>query len=146
MDCSPPGSSLSMGFPRQESWSRQPCPPSADLPDPGIEPKSPAPAGGFFFTEQPGKLFPDALQVGICGFSPGKPLSDALQVGICGFPQTPISIPFQVSPLSLAMLQTWGNMIFSSLSPNFRSLGYACLLIWKWVRSGTVPGGSILEV
>ena len=28
---------LSMGFPRQEYWSRWPCPPPLDLPDPGIE-------------------------------------------------------------------------------------------------------------
>ena len=33
---------LSMGFPRQESWSGFPFPFPGDLPDPGIEPKSPA--------------------------------------------------------------------------------------------------------
>ena len=33
---------LSMGFSRQESWSGLPCPPPGDLPDPGIEPESPA--------------------------------------------------------------------------------------------------------
>ena len=31
---------LSMGFSRQEYWSRLPCPPPGDLPDPGIEPVS----------------------------------------------------------------------------------------------------------
>ena len=44
---------LSMGFSRQEYWSRLPCPPPGDLPDPGIEPMSlmsPALAGGFFTT------------------------------------------------------------------------------------------------
>ena len=30
--------SLSMGFSRQEYWDGLPCPPSGDLPDPGIEP------------------------------------------------------------------------------------------------------------
>jgi len=30
-----------MGFPRQEYWSRLPFPLPGDLPDPGIEPKSP---------------------------------------------------------------------------------------------------------
>ena len=43
--------SLSMGFSRQEYWSAFPCPPSGDLPDPGIEPVSlvsPALAAGFF--------------------------------------------------------------------------------------------------
>ena len=49
---------LSMGFPRQEYWSEVPFPPPGDLPDPGIEPKSPAApalAGGFFTTKPPGK-------------------------------------------------------------------------------------------
>ena len=32
-----------------------PFPPPGDLPDPGIEPGCPAPAGGFFTTESPGK-------------------------------------------------------------------------------------------
>ena len=36
---------LSMGFSRQEYWSGLPCPPPRDLPDPGIEPASPALAG-----------------------------------------------------------------------------------------------------
>ena len=34
--------SLSMGFSRQEYWSRLPFPPPGDLPDPGIEPRTPA--------------------------------------------------------------------------------------------------------
>ena len=46
-----------MGFPRQEYWSGFPFPPPGDLPDPGIEPRSPALAGGFFTTELPGKLY-----------------------------------------------------------------------------------------
>ena len=33
---------LSMGFPRQEYWSGLPLPTPRDLPDPGIEPTSPA--------------------------------------------------------------------------------------------------------
>ena len=33
---------LSMGFSRQEYWGGLPCPPPGDLPDPGIEPGSPA--------------------------------------------------------------------------------------------------------
>ena len=39
---------LSMGFSRQEYWSGLPFPPPGDFPDPGIEPVSPALAGGFF--------------------------------------------------------------------------------------------------
>ena len=41
MDCSLPGIS-SMGFFRQEFWSGLPLPSPEDLPDPGIEPRSPA--------------------------------------------------------------------------------------------------------
>ena len=33
---------LSVGFPRQGYWSRLPFPSPGDLPDPGIEPGSPA--------------------------------------------------------------------------------------------------------
>ena len=42
---------LSMGFSWQEYWSRLPCPPPEDHPDPGIEPMSlmyPVLAGKFF--------------------------------------------------------------------------------------------------
>ena len=42
---------LSLGFSRQEYWSGLPFPLQGDLPDPGIEPTSPASAGGFFITE-----------------------------------------------------------------------------------------------
>ena len=44
---------LSMWFPRQEYWSGLPFPSSGELPDLGIEPMSPALAGGFFTTETP---------------------------------------------------------------------------------------------
>ena len=52
--------SLSMGFSRQEYWRGLPCPPPEDLPDPGIEPGSPALAGGFFTTEYVPRLTMDA--------------------------------------------------------------------------------------
>ena len=43
MDCNLPGSSVTE-FSRQECWSRLPFPTPGDLPDPGIEPKSPGSA------------------------------------------------------------------------------------------------------
>ena len=46
---------LTMGFSRQEYWSGVPFPLPGDLSDPGIEPASPAWAGGFFIAEPPGK-------------------------------------------------------------------------------------------
>ena len=45
---------LSIGLPRRECWRRLPCPPG-DLPDPGIEPATPALAAGFLTPEPPGK-------------------------------------------------------------------------------------------
>ena len=54
MDCRLPGSSV-LGFPRQVNWSELPFPSLGDLPDSGIEPTSPASAGGFFTAEPPGK-------------------------------------------------------------------------------------------
>ena len=44
-----------MGFPGQEYWSGLPFPSPGELPDPGMEPTSPALAGGFFTTEPPEK-------------------------------------------------------------------------------------------
>ena len=46
---------LSLEFSRQEYWSLLPFPPPGYLPDPGIEPESPALAGRFFTTLPPGK-------------------------------------------------------------------------------------------
>ena len=40
---------LSMGFSRQEYWSGLPCPPSGDLSNLGIEPRSPTLQADFFF-------------------------------------------------------------------------------------------------
>ena len=44
-----------MGSSRQEYWSGLPFPSPGHLSDTGIEPASPALAGGFFTTEPPGK-------------------------------------------------------------------------------------------
>ena len=58
MKCGQPGSSLSMGFPRQEYWSGLPFPTPGELSNPGIKPASPASptvAGRFFTSEPSGK-------------------------------------------------------------------------------------------
>ena len=39
--CSPPGSFVHGGFSRQEYWRGLPCPPPGDLPNLGIDPRSP---------------------------------------------------------------------------------------------------------
>ena len=51
--------SLSMGFSRQEYWSGLPFPSPEDLPDPGIEPGSPALEADALTSELPGKHAPE---------------------------------------------------------------------------------------
>ena len=46
---------LSMGFSRQEYWSGVPLPSPGDLPNPGIEPESPALQVDALPSEPPGK-------------------------------------------------------------------------------------------
>ena len=45
----------SMGFSRQECWSGLPFPSLGDLPDPGIQPRSPALQADALPSEPPGK-------------------------------------------------------------------------------------------
>ena len=60
MDCSPPDQAPpSMGFSRQEYWSGSPCLSPRDLPNPGIEPESPA-------------MKADSLPLSHCGSPWGK--------------------------------------------------------------------------
>ena len=47
--------SLSMGFSRQECWSGLPFPSPGDLPNPGIEPRSPALQEHALPSEPPGR-------------------------------------------------------------------------------------------
>ena len=46
----------SMGFSRQECWSGLPFPSPGDLPDPGIEPRSPSLQADTLPSEPPGKI------------------------------------------------------------------------------------------
>ena len=47
--------SQSMGFSRQEYWSGLPFPSPGDIPDPGIEPRSPTLQADALTSEPPGK-------------------------------------------------------------------------------------------
>ena len=47
---------LSIGFSRQEYWSGLPFPSPGGLPNPGIEPRSPALQADALTSEPPGKL------------------------------------------------------------------------------------------
>ena len=80
----------SMGFPRQEYWSRLPFPSPGDLPDPGFEPMSlvsPALAGRFLTTEPAGKPYESKLNTCSLG------LQDSHLCGIHMFPVCPAPGP-----------------------------------------------------
>ena len=69
---------LSIAVPRQEYWGGLPCPPPGDLPNPGIEPRSPALRAERSLSEPPGQ--PKNIRVGslslLQGINPGiKPSS-----------------------------------------------------------------------
>ena len=59
---------LFMGFSRQEYWSRLPFPPPGCLPNPGIEPVSPALAGRLCTIEPPGKPDNNELKKQSCSW------------------------------------------------------------------------------
>ena len=72
-----------MGFSRQEYWSELPFPSPGDLPDPGIEPGSPALEADALTSEPPGK-FNMGHQHGACLEFPreaGLILRGAVQAG-----------------------------------------------------------------
>ena len=58
---------LSMRISRQEYWSGLPCPPPGDLPNPQIEPRSPALQADSLPSEPPGKSV-DEMADQVCIF------------------------------------------------------------------------------
>ena len=82
MDCSPQGSSVhGILQARTQEWVAMF---SRDLPDPGIEPTSPALAGGFFTAEPPRKPFSGLTYVKVHHLMTGvrlKPLLTVLAFG-----------------------------------------------------------------
>ena len=56
----------SMGFSRQEYWNGLPFPSPGDLPDPGIEPRSPALESDALTSEPPGKPKVQFENVHVC--------------------------------------------------------------------------------
>ena len=95
-----------MGFSRQEYWSGLPFPSPGDLPDPGIEPTSPA-------------LEADASASG----PPGKPIKDHScyqfkKVKVLSRVQlfeTPWTVGYQASPsMGFSRQEYWGGLPFPS--------------------------------
>jgi len=68
---------MCMGFRRQEYWNGLPFPSPEDVPDPGIEPTSPALADRFFTTETSQKHHIKGVCVFVCVIY--SVVSDSLQ-------------------------------------------------------------------
>ena len=68
---------MSMGFSRQEYWSRLPFPSPGDLPDPGVEPRSPTSQADALPSEPPGKprVSPGGSDSKAYAFDAGDPAS-----------------------------------------------------------------------
>ena len=55
MDCSPPGTSVHGDSPGKNTWSGLPCSPPGDLPNPGMESRSPTLQADSLPAETPGR-------------------------------------------------------------------------------------------
>ena len=71
MDYSLPGSSVHGGSPGKNYWSGLPCPPPRDLPNPGMEPRSPEFQEDSLLSDPPGK--PKNIGVGNLSLLQGSP-------------------------------------------------------------------------
>ena len=87
----------SMGFSRQEYWSGVPFPSPGDLPNPGMEPGSPALQAGSLLSELPGKPYFQFMRIHL-----KSPLPSLL---ILSF----FSVPFH---LDISLSQPSANKIF----------------------------------
>ena len=109
-----------MGFSRQEYWSGEPCPPPGDLPDPGIEPRSPALQVDSLPSELPGKAG-HLLQLGyISSFSCSNLYKTWLldTIHFCGFA---LSVVYNLQIITLIMLVVQINSNQLIISSDFCS-------------------------
>ena len=155
MDCSPPGSSVHGTFPGKNTGMGCHSPPG-DLPDPGIEPVSPALAGGFFTAEPAGEptvvhekerkisFLPrdgsSGLLTGIRSHRGGPALGNRrvktllqLRVQIPGRPQVP--------GLHLSGLLPWGSGQTSPDCPWLAQPCYSCPRL-RFLGFQNLPGSS----
>ena len=96
---------LSMGFSKQEYWNGLPCPPPRDLPDPGVEPGSPA-LGRFFTTST---TWETHIPASICqSQTPNLSLPTASpRVTRCLFPESVCCLSFQSAIRSDSLLPSF---------------------------------------
>ena len=132
-----------MGFSRQEYWSGLPKPPPGDLPDPGIEPKSPALAGRFFTTSAPWEVLWETLASGKAPVSRGGPQRPHILHLQAGHSTWCLLLPGRASlkPLLCPSCQSTFGHATSFLEPASSSLVDLILSLWA-----TGPGHIRLQV
>ena len=132
--------SPSMGFSRQEYWSGVPLPSPGDLPDPGIEPWSPALEADALTSEPPGK--PKVTLTAVKNFKMHSGSNKAgyfccchcLVTKLCPTFCDPVDCSppgFSVHGILQARILEWGAISFSrgSFQPrNQTRVSYMCLL------------------
>ena len=87
---------LCMRFSRQEYWSGLPCPPPGDLPNPGIEPRSPTLQANYLSAEPPRK--PKNTGLGIRSLLQGIFLTQESNQGLLHCRRIPYQLSYQGSP------------------------------------------------
>ena len=94
----------SMGFSRQECWSRLPFPSPGDLPDPGIEPGSPTLQADALQSEPPGKPnYIHKVKVKVKSFSRVRLFA------------TPWTVAYQAPPsMGFSRQKCWSRLPFPS--------------------------------
>ena len=90
---------LSTGFARQEYWSGLPFPSPGDLPDPGIEPRSPTLQADALTSAPPGK----PIGVGSLSLLQGIFMTQELNWGLLHFRQIIYQLSYQQNPGNVCM-------------------------------------------
>ena len=108
----------SMGFSRQEYWSGLPFPSPEDLPDPGIEPRSPALKADTLPPEPPGKSCTRTERLGLhfCWWYSGQ--GSSCQCRGHGFDPWSRRIPHATEQLSPLTTTTESRVVLDYQSPH----------------------------
>ena len=111
------------GFFRQEYWSGLSCPPPGDLPNPWIEPRSPALQADSFLSKPPGK--PKNIGVGSLSLLQGNFLTQKSNQGLLHCRQ----ILYQLSYQGIIF-----RLSFFSGARQFSSVQYSCSVMSDSLR------------
>ena len=110
----------------QEHWNRLPCPPPGDLPNPGIEPRSPALQVDSLPSEPPGKLMNTG--VGSLPLLQGIFLIQESNLCLLHCRHILYQLNYQGSPPTSLPTPKYGK-IYSSITTADRNQCYHCVLI-----------------